>query len=142
MPDETDAALADLIPRSFRGLRRCIHARLGDDDLPPHQARALRLVQTHGPIRPGEVARLLRIAPRSATEVIDGLEERGLVRRRPDPSDRRAMIVEVTGAAVAALERTEAMRVAAIEDYTAAMSPADRRELARLLTLLVADDRG
>lgn len=138
---DLDAALADLIPRSFRGLRRRIHARLEEGDLPPHQARALRLLDRDGAMRPGELARCLRIAPRSATEVVDGLAERGLVRRRPDPGDRRAMLVEVTAAAAAALARTEALRRDAIGDYTGAMSQADRRELVRLLSLLVkADD--
>ena len=92
-------------------------------------------------MRPGELARCLRIAPRSATEVVDGLAERGLVRRRPDPGDRRAMIVEVTTAAPAALARTDELRRAAIGDYTAGMSSEERRELVRLLSLLVeADD--
>lgn len=141
MPDDLDAALADLIPRSFRGLRRRIHARVEDGDLPPHQARALRLLDRSGSMRPGELARCLRIAPRSATEVVDGLAERGLVRRLPDPSDRRAMIVEVTDAAPAALARTDELRRAAIGDYTGGMSSKDRRELVRLLSLLVeADD--
>lgn len=140
MPDDLDAALADLIPRSFRGLRRRIHARVEDGDLPPHQGRALRLLDRGGPMRPGELARCLRIAPRSATEVVDGLTERGLVRRRPDPSDRRAMIVEVTSAAAPALARTDELRRAAIGDYTEGLSARDRRELVRLLSLLVAAD--
>ncbi len=143
MPDdELDAALADLLPRAFRGLRRRIHARLEDGDLPPHQARALRLLDRQGSMRPGELARCLRIAPRSATEVVDGLADRGLVHRTPDPHDRRAMILQVSADAPAALARTDDLRRAAVDDYTAPMSLADRRELVRLLTLLVAADDG
>lgn len=135
--DEIEAALADLIPRSFRGYRRRMAQRLQIGDLPPHQARALRMIERDGPMRAGELARRLRIAPRSATEVIDGLADRELVCRKPDPIDRRAMIVEVTDAAEAVLARTEAMRRAVIHDYTSGMSAADRRELVRLLTRLV-----
>lgn len=138
--DDLDAALADLIPRAFRGLRRRNHALLQEGDLPPHQARALRLLDRKGPMRPGELARCLRIAPRSATEVVDGLAERGVVRRRPDPDDRRAMLVEVTGDAAALLARTDALRRAAISDYVAGMSTQDRRELVRLLSQLVEVD--
>ena len=38
----------------------------------------------------------LRIAPRSTTEVLDDLEAKGLVERRPDPQDRRATLVVPT----------------------------------------------
>jgi DNA-binding MarR family transcriptional regulator len=41
-------------------------------------------------MRLSELSEHLHIAPRSATEVVDALESRGLVRRRPDPDDRRA----------------------------------------------------
>ena len=74
---------------------------------------------------------------RSATEVVDALESRGLVQRRPDPSDRRATLAELTGhggevlAAVRAAARgTEAQRV------FGQLSSADRAELARILGLL------
>ena len=62
-------------------------------DLSPHDARALRVIGHHGPTRLGVVAEHLRIAPRSATDVVDRLESRGLVHRTPDPDDRRAMTV-------------------------------------------------
>lgn len=144
-PDDRDAArdadavfgdLAELVPRAFRAWRQCMHARLTDADLPPHQARALRLLHRDGPMRPGELAQRLRIAPRSATEVIDGLEARELVRRRPDPADRRALIIEPTDAAHPVLVRTDALRREAMRDYTREMTDSDRRELARLLGML------
>ena len=37
-------------------------------------------------MRPSVLAERLRIAPRSATEVVDALEARGLVERGPDPT--------------------------------------------------------
>ncbi|MDD0859754.1 MarR family transcriptional regulator [Arthrobacter alpinus] len=42
-----------------------------------------------GDVRLKDLAERLRIAPRSATEVVDQLEAKGLVRREADPSDRR-----------------------------------------------------
>ena len=53
-------------------------------------------------MRPGALAEHLRIAPRSATEVVDDLQERGLVERAPDPADRRATLVRLTEAGAAA----------------------------------------
>ena len=48
------------------------------------------------PMRLSELSEQLRIAPRSTTEVVDALQEHGLVRREPDPHDRRATLVRLT----------------------------------------------
>ena len=84
-------------------------------------------------MRLSELSDRLRIAPRSATEVVDALEARGLVQRRPDPGDRRATLVEVTddgGGVLDAIRGTEAERV------FGRLSPADRSHLARILRKL------
>ena len=54
------------------------------------------MLRRAGPQRLGELAEHLRIVPRSATEVVDALAERGLVERKPDPADRRATLVALT----------------------------------------------
>jgi DNA-binding MarR family transcriptional regulator len=87
-------------------------------------------------MRLSELSDHLHIAPRSTTEVVDALEARDLVRRRADPGDRRATLVEVTEhgtdvlAAIRATSGTEAGRV------FGRLSPPDRAELARILALL------
>ena len=63
---------------------------LADWEVTPGQARALRVLAGADGMRPSALADALRIAPRSATEVVDALEERGWVRREPDATDRRA----------------------------------------------------
>jgi DNA-binding MarR family transcriptional regulator len=47
-------------------------------------------------LRMTDLADLLNVTPRTITTLVDGLEEEGLVRRRPDPTDRRATVVELT----------------------------------------------
>src|SRR5215212_11760160 len=96
MADDGTAALGDLLMRAARTLRRRFGAVLAPWDLSPHQARALRVVSSGDGVRLSELAEALRIAPRSATEVADGLQERGLVARAPDPTDRRAVILRPT----------------------------------------------
>ncbi|MDI3331663.1 MAG: MarR family winged helix-turn-helix transcriptional regulator [Micrococcus sp.] len=88
-------------------------------------------------LRLKDLAERLRIAPRSATEVVDQLQDRGLVERRPDPADRRATRIVLTedGARVREQVREERRRQAG--DYFSVLSEADRAELARLLTDLV-----
>src|ERR687894_1771262 len=76
--------------RVSRAQRRRWRDALAPWDLSPHQARALAVVCAGDGVRLSDLAESLRIAPRSATEVADGLQERGLVERGPDPGDRRA----------------------------------------------------
>jgi DNA-binding MarR family transcriptional regulator len=84
-------------------------------------------------MRLSELSDRLRIAPRSATEVVDALEARGLVQRRPDPGDRRATLVEVTGDGGGVLD---AVRGTEAERVFGRLSRADRSHLARILRKL------
>lgn len=48
------------------------------------------------PIAPGELAERMFVTSGSMTSLIDNLERRGLVTRRPDPDDRRRLLIDVT----------------------------------------------
>jgi DNA-binding MarR family transcriptional regulator len=130
---------ADLLMAAARALRRHFAAALESYDVTPGQSRALHVIAEHGTSRPSEVAERLRIAPRSATEVIDALQARGLVTREPDPTDRRATRVVPTAEG----ERLSAVlaraRRAESERLLAELPAADRAELDRILRLLLAE---
>jgi DNA-binding MarR family transcriptional regulator len=128
-----DETLAEAFWAVARRLRDASQETLAPWDITPAQLRALRMLRRHGVMRLSELSDRLRIAPRSATEVVDALESRGLVQRRPDPGDRRATLVEVTGDGGGVLDSvrgTEAERV------FGRLSPADRSHLARILRKL------
>ena len=63
--------------------------------------RALDLVGRAGPLAPTALARLLGFTTGGVTTVLDRLERAGYIRRRPDPADRRRLVVEVTQATAA-----------------------------------------
>ena len=137
-PSETD--LGDLVMRVARALRhRGAHA-MAPWDLAPHHARALRVVGRHDGIRPGELAGHLRVAPRSVTDVVDALEERGLLERRPDPTDRRATVLALTASGRTLVAEVDAARRADAHTYFARLSERDREALRRILTTLDASD--
>lgn len=50
-----------------------------------------------GPLQPGEVARVLDVSSAASTGIVDRLEGRGHVERRPHAEDRRRTEVHVTG---------------------------------------------
>jgi DNA-binding MarR family transcriptional regulator len=87
-------------------------------------------------MRLSELSEHLRIAPRSATEVADALESRGLAGRRPDPADRRATLIELTGQGASVLDAIRAARGTEAERLFGRLSATDRAHLARLLRKL------
>ncbi len=132
-----DESLADSFWSVARQLRETSQETLAPWDITPAQLRALRVLRRQGTMRLSELSDRLHIAPRSATEVVDALEARGLVQRRADPGDRRATLAELTDhgntvleAVRAAARGTEAGRV------FGRLSPADRAELSRILRQL------
>lgn len=141
MTDQAERAdLAELLMRASRGLRHQWAASLQPWDLSPHQARALRVVAELGSPRLGAVADRLRVTPRSVTEVIDALQDRGLTERVPDGSDRRAVCVVLTSRGEAVLAEIVAARRASAQAYFAPLTAAQQAELARLLTRLDEGD--
>lgn len=68
------------------------------------QLKTLYLVTTAGPMRMSEVAERLGTAPSTTSGVVDGLVHLDLIERVEDPSDRRQVVVQATGAARERLE--------------------------------------
>jgi DNA-binding MarR family transcriptional regulator len=133
--DETPD-LGDLLMRVARTQRRRFRDVLAPWDLSPHQARALFVVCQGDGVRLSDLAERLRIAPRSATEVADGLQERGLVERSPDPGDRRAVLLRPTDEGRRVHEEIGAARTADSAALYARLSEEDRDTLARILRSL------
>jgi DNA-binding MarR family transcriptional regulator len=63
------------------------------------------ILQGRGPIRAGELATLCGTTPSAMSEVVESLVAEGHVRRVDDPTDRRAVIVELTEKGEAELRR-------------------------------------
>jgi len=78
-----------------------------------------------------DLAGRLQCDPSNVTFLADRLEERGLIERRPDLSDRRVKLLALTTAGLAV--RTRIVQAAATRSPLARLSPADQRRLCRLL---------
>jgi len=161
-PIDPEASELELIQHLARRLRRGSAVETAPWGLSPHQARALMVIaratgrRHRGPadaesaealppvytgLRLGALAEWLQIAPRSATEVVDGLEELGLVARTPDPDDRRAVLVGLTDRGREVAKELRAARRAPSEQLLEALSAEDRAQLrTTLLTLIEAAD--
>ncbi|TDC32514.1 MarR family transcriptional regulator [Micromonospora sp. KC213] len=135
-PDTPEETLPELFWAVARRLRHHSRRTLEPWEINPGHARALAVLIRHGTIRLRALADHLHIAPRSATEVVDGLEDRGLVARRPDPADRRATLVTLTDEGTRVARAIRAARDADAERFFGHLSPADRDELTRILRTL------
>ena len=63
-------------------------------DLHPTDYKALSILERQGAMGAGEIARISGLATASVTNLVDRLEQKGFVRRKHDPSDRRRVLVE------------------------------------------------
>src|ERR1700758_373163 len=100
---QTDAGLATAMRISISRLARRLRVeRLGlggtETVLSDIQLAALAALERHESMTPGELAEHEKVQPPSMTRVIVVLEERNLVQRSAHPTDRRQVVLTVTGA--------------------------------------------
>jgi DNA-binding MarR family transcriptional regulator len=105
-------------------------------ELSPAQCHVLHLLEPDRPLPMGRLARVLACDASNVTGLVDRLESRGLVRRRPSPEDRRVkvLILTPTGA------RLRTLLVARMTEPPAALerlSVREQRALARILARLL-----
>jgi DNA-binding MarR family transcriptional regulator len=79
-------------------LRRRLRQVQPEGELTLPETSALARLDRGGPATPGELAKLEQISPQSMGATLGALEERGLVARRPDPSDGRRAVISLTDA--------------------------------------------
>lgn len=139
-PEVVSGQLADAVQQLSRRLRHGARQRLAPLGLTPGQGRALSmLARAEEPLRMAALAEALRVVPRSATGVVAGLEEMGLVRRETDPANRRSVLVGLTDAGRGTLDELAQARRETAEELFGGLDPADQRRLLALLTTLNQD---
>jgi DNA-binding MarR family transcriptional regulator len=75
-----------------------------------YEALMLLFYSRRGSLPLGKMGARLQVHPTSVTNLVDGLEQQGLARRLPHPSDRRTTLAEITESGRrAAIDATEAL---------------------------------
>lgn len=95
-----------LITNLSRLIKADLDRRIVDEGigLTPGEARTLLHAARAGEVRQNVLAERMGLEPMTLSTYLDRLEDRGLVRRMPDPTDRRAKLVCLPPEADAALE--------------------------------------
>jgi len=134
---ETTGDLADRLLRLTRRLHRTHRRFLEPLGITPAMSRLLgAAARAPEPPRMVDLAQGLGVVPRAVTTLVDGLEECGLVRRAPDPANRRVVRIAVTDEGRSALEQLRDARRAAADEVLAPLDAAQRAQLDVLLTAL------
>ncbi len=112
-------------------MRGVFARRVADLGLTPPQALILRLLGRPRPMK--ELAATMLFDPSYVTTLVDGLEERGLAERRPDPADRRIKLIATTSAGATALQSLQQAISQSLPGIDA-LTDEERSQLAQLLT--------
>ena len=97
-PPDRETLLADLMVagQELSAAAVFFHARVADTlGLGPADTKALDVLQRHGETTPKELGELTGMAPASITDMVDRLQTRGVVHRRPHPDDGRRVLISV-----------------------------------------------
>lgn len=101
---------------------------------------ALAVLEGAGqPLSPTTLAQRLIVTTASVTSLLDTLERRGLVERRPDPADRRRLLVAITDDGLALVDQFLPEVVALQTAVMARLSEPQRRQLVKLLATVRED---
>ena len=93
-----------LLHRAFHAQRGYLRSFLGESGLGTGQPKLLVHLERQGPCSQRELADLLHIRPASAGELLNRLEAKGWIDRRPSPRDKRVRLVELTSAGKAKID--------------------------------------
>ncbi|MFF9314178.1 MarR family winged helix-turn-helix transcriptional regulator [Streptomyces sp. NPDC014748] len=132
-PYDLGGALYDAIGLVARRLR---HSRApGELSLP--ERSALSRLAGAGPASAAKLARAEQVTAQAMGTVVNGLETRGFVERRPDPHDGRRIIVSLTEAGEGVLRRKREARGRQLATVlTERFTPAELQTLAAAAPLL------
>jgi DNA-binding MarR family transcriptional regulator len=101
--------------------------------VPPAQLRVLSIVSRNRHTNMSRLAEALDVVPSSASRLCDRLEATGLLRRVPDPRDRREVRLLLTAAARRLLADLREGRRRALAEVLDRMKPQDTDDLVRAL---------
>ncbi len=117
--------------RTIGRLVRHMRAAAAQHELSLTESAVLARVGRDGPATTAELARAESMRPQSMSAAVAALEERGLIERKPHPSDGRQMNVALTDRGAAVRRSTKDLKRAWLAQATAGLEDEERLALAR-----------
>jgi DNA-binding MarR family transcriptional regulator len=137
-------ALADwtslLIIKAAERLRSSFSDRLSELELEPKHYGILFLLRNCGSLSQVEIGEWMNIDRAPMVQIVDRLEQQGLVERKQNPQDRRLNAIALTQKGEAVLVRGTEIAKAVEDEFFAKLPASDRQQLHQLLTRLLESD--
>ena len=112
-------------------LVRHMRAAAAQHELSLTESAVLARLGREGPATTAELARAENMRPQSMSVAVSTLEERGLVARKPHPSDGRQTHIALTDRGAAVRSSTKDLKRAWLAQATAGLADEERQILAR-----------
>jgi DNA-binding MarR family transcriptional regulator len=128
------------VARLARHLDRARRSAFAAHGLEPWEFDVLAALRRQGPpyeLSPGALLHTTLVTSGTMTNRLDRLEQSGLVRRRPDPEDKRRVRVTLTAAGQSRADDALAALLAAEQALLATLPESGRQDLADLLRVLL-----
>ena len=138
--------IVDRIASINKGIKKQMEETLAEHGLTKPEWEVLRSLHQHGidTCSPGDLSSELELSSGAVTNRLDRLERAGLIRRHPDPGDRRGVKLELTPEGARAwTESTNAQAIKEALLASALSKPEQHRlnDLLRKLMLALESDR-
>jgi DNA-binding MarR family transcriptional regulator len=141
LPATTPEPLRDSIPflitRIHAGMHTTFLELLEPLGIEPRHFGTLIGLQASGPVSQAELARILGVSDPLIVQIVDHLEERGLLERRRLAADRRTQMLHLTQQAGPTVDEARRLARHKGDELMASMSRADRERLMDLLRRIV-----
>ena len=125
------------VEKLYRHFQEAFRASLGEAGLSKEEWKVLMAL--HDSVRShGWLCQDLDVSTGAMTNRLDKLERRGLVRRTPDPNDRRGVLLELTEAGRSQLEEYVEAGAVRERELVDDLTVAEKRELNQLMSKLLA----
>jgi len=125
--------------RIARGLARVGDVRLRPLGFATAQLPVLTALKDGARLSQGELARWARVEQPTMAQLLARMERDGLIRREPDPADRRSSLVSLTEEALDRLPAGRAILLQGNRDATRGLSEDEIETLVRLLRRVLAN---
>ena len=130
------SAVADALHSAAIHLLRGVRKEDERTGVGPARLSALSVLVFAGPLRLTELARIEQVKPPTMTKVVAGLEAAGLVRRRTDAEDARAVRLEATPRGTKLLQEGRRRRVGRLAAALQSLAPDELEVLARAAAII------
>ncbi len=127
-----------LLKHLLASTNREFFAELQDAGISFSQLKCIGVLSNaDAPLSLGALSEALGLSLAAVSRAVDGLVQRGAVKRQEDPSDRRSKLVSVSARGRAIYERVVRVRVAGVERFVEELEPDQRDTLEAALGPIV-----